>query len=381
MYKKFIFSVAIISAFSFSANATVTNCYMSPSLCETISVVDFNEDNVIEEQSKNLLDWNESLFGTYTKSVGEGASNYLGGEGTYNNQGVRGTIPNQFMEGEYVTVTFINAGSEDVTFAPAISFDDYDDPNFQNQKYHGNWRPSESITIPAGGSRAVNYDFNEYNGTTGEYSLINTSINIWGNSPSTLLVDKVEYTRRIDRTPDVNVCEPSNHSTSSPCTEISLVNFAGARTDLFDSAQLAAFNTLIDNGFMQSDVSGKGFALMYGTSPHQTYTGIQGEYHSFKAGEIVRVFISNDSSEEVTLNPAISFNDPDSKPWGVYGDWYNFGEMILSGYHSTFLDFVFDEETAGDYNLVNFVLNNNAKGLVVSKIVYYTKSPVTTTVK
>lgn len=364
-------SVLVTSSLHASAD-TYLDCYNDTQHCERVLLVDFDGNLNVQNSSANFLDWNTVLQVRYTGSEGVGSTLLIGSEGAYNAQGVTGTTKNQFRTGEYLIATYKNTTDAAITFSPRISFDDPDSIVFGPT---GVWTTMGTTVIGAQSSGEVLLRFDDSYGALPFTSLVNINTNYKGNRG--LYLDKIEYNRRIDPVT----------STDFPCNETvcnKLVAFDLSQPTLADikrTSQLASFSEHYSTNFTYTTRhwSGAGLTIAKGvTNGDYLYYAIknpQGTHH-FKAGEKIIVEVANFQDFDTVLNGYISFDDPDTKPWGVVGTWKKLPQVVAPARHiNTTIEFTFDQDTAGDFNTINVtIVNDNTNGnLVLKKVTYLTK--------
>ena len=94
------------------------------------------------------------------------------------------------------------------------------------------------------------------------------------------------------------------------------------------------------------------------------YAGIKGEKRQFQAGEGIMVTWYNNSDKEIIFSPRISVDDPDKpiglpsptelgKQRGEAGEWYFMSKTSIPPHQYGRSFYRFNEDTAGEYRLVN----------------------------
>jgi len=80
---------------------------------------------------------------------------------------------------------------------------------------------------------------------------------------------------------------------------------------------------------------------------------VHGSSETFSEGDQIQVTWYNSDTNQLTIYPKISFDDPDGYGSGTSGTWYDMGELVCSGESSETTTYTFTSGTAGDYSVVN----------------------------
>lgn len=355
-----------VSFNSVGAEFPENDCMQNPHLCETVTLIDFDENTTVENSSMTFLDWTTPLKDIYTASVGTGVTTILGKTGGYNFQGVQGTTKNQFYDGEYLVFTLKNNTSDVLSFRPKLSFDDYDRVGMGFAD--GIWLELEPVTLMPNQVFDYKYHFDASYTTPPAAALVNFNMNIVGDQVVSL--EKIEYMRRMYPVDKALSCDYFN------CNTYTVVDFSlGTLQDIKNSNQLAAFDTVsYDVTKVILDKTGTGLTLKSEVTggSHLYYSVRMSEgTHEFKVGEKIIVELANMTPQEKTLTPYISFTDYDNKPWGVTGTWYDFPTEVVSPYFlNKRFEFVIDENTAGSFSVINVAVHD--LDVSIKKIYYET---------
>ncbi len=118
------------------------------------------------------------------------------------------------------------------------------------------------------------------------------------------------------------------------------------------------------------DIGPGGTAITVGTEGSYNFQGIKGKKTDFFKNEIIKVSWYNNSADDITFTPRISFNDPNRiLNDAPAGKWYDMDTVTVPANSSAQNRFEFGSATAGRYSVVN-VNNNfdNRERLVCDKI-------------
>jgi len=148
--------------------------------CQEYILVDFDQSQ--DSSLFELPGWDSIITDIYTAFFREGTSISIGSNGGYDFQGVTGE-PRLFQSGEAILVTFINHSLLNITFSPRISFTD----NNRIITSNGDWFTMSNIELAPGERSNSIFVFDSSN--TGEYSLVNISIN--HNNHKEVVVDSI----------------------------------------------------------------------------------------------------------------------------------------------------------------------------------------------
>lgn len=357
---------------SYSASANTVHCGLSEnsSQCETVTLIDFNGDQLIENESKQFSDWQETLQDGYTGSEGEVSYMVVGSNASYNYQGIKGATGNYFKEGEFVTVTFSNPTDSTVVFSPRISFDDVDR---QISGEAGVWSTMGDYTLVPNDDLTAHF----YIGfaSHGRFNSVNVQINESANRG--IGVDKIEYTRHIDEAEAVYLCEYN----TVDCKTYELMEFGGTLDSMRAKGQLIGFNEPLMGSYTELGTYGLGVEAQNTVKDQYLNAGVQSldGTHEFKVGEIIEFDVSNTSNQDYVLKPKFSFTDPNNHKYGgePVEAWFDISdEIILAGDRIT-LKAVITQEMAGNHSMINFMpiidnVESTSDNLAIMSIRYVT---------
>lgn len=184
----------------------------------------------------------------------------------------------------------------------------------------------------------------------GESSSFNQSV---GKDFTIDIYNQEICTDGIDNDSDALVdCADSDCYETAACSTI-LVDFA--QSNIFG---LAGWNTLLKDVYTNYVTTGPGgMSSTVGANGSYNFQGVQGAVRNFVAGDRIFAYWYNDSTSDMTFTPKISFNDNDRSISGTVGTWNLMSEITVESKKSAFSEFVFDQATAGPYNLVNVSAN------------------------
>ena len=80
---------------------------------------------------------------------------------------------------------------------------------------------------------------------------------------------------------------------------------------------------------------------------------LDGSSETFSEGDQIVVTWYNSGTGSRTIDPKVSFDDPDRYGSGTSGTWYDMSQLVCSGETSGTTTYTFTAGTAGDYDLVN----------------------------
>ncbi|MFH1322025.1 MAG: LamG-like jellyroll fold domain-containing protein [Bacteroidota bacterium] len=158
-------------------------------------LVDFGSQEQLN--TFGLTGWDQVIKDVYTRNFDIGPGGLSINTGTnryYNFQGVTGPA-RIFERGDRIIVTWYNNSTEEIKFAPRISFDDPDRPSHTPDEA-GTWYSMSSwynlgyqqVVIPPNGQAKAVFEFDNF--TKGTYSIINVNVNYDNNK--VLICDKIE---------------------------------------------------------------------------------------------------------------------------------------------------------------------------------------------
>lgn len=401
MFKKRLSVIAATFFMGLSiAQANASTCYTFDESqntvakeCNAITLIDFNGNAALEDQSMVFSDWNQKLQGTYENSVGDGSTTTVGNNGAYNHHGVQGSTPNQFAIGERITVHYINTGTEAETFYPMLSFDDPDGQTITGTENDGFWlRSDEPLTLSPGASDYYTLSIHE----AFSASLINTNVHHNGAGQQNVSVDRIDYHRIDEQDRPIPPCfitgewGVSKTASSASCNQVTLLDVKATKQTSKASMGLATLSEILGSKYQILSASGNGTTtlkqVLYNQSVMDTpfinstggYTGVKspnGETHRFLPGEMIEINIKVGSIDAPMVStPKISFDDSDSIPWGDTGTWYDLEQKTLEEHSQYTFYYTFTKASAGDYALVNFSLDKDHKGEIsIKKLTYHQK--------
>jgi hypothetical protein len=179
------------------------------------------------------------------------------------------------------------------------------------------------------------------------------------------IYDQENCTDGIDNDSDVLIdCADPDCYSDSACS-VTMVDFA--QPNIFN---LAGWNVLLRDVYTNYvSIGPGGMTNVVGSNGGYNYQGVQGSFRNFIAGDRIMVYWYNDASSAATFIPKISFNDSDRNGSGVVGTWNSMSEITIDSKKTATSEFVFDQTTAGSYNIVNINANyNNLQTLICDKI-------------
>lgn len=352
--------ILLAMASAVPAFADETNCSLQPSLCETVTMIDFNGNSATEEASKQFSDWQQTLKATNTASEGDVSYIVTGTNKDYNFQGVKGATGHLFKSGEYIEVTLKNTSANTVVISPRVSFDDVDSPVLGEA---GVWSTLGTFTLLPNYSMSQRFFFSDV--SAGRYNQFNINLN--ESASRSVGVDKITYTRISDQPETPYYCEFFG---SSVCTTYQLIEFGGSLASMTKKAQIEGFSKpILRTDILEVGEFGNGVTAKSGTKSTYFNVGVRtqdGEpAHVFKEGEVLEFDVYNKSANSMTLMPYLSFKDDNNVAYGgePQSDWYKLPQEVLGAGERQTIRVVITPEMAGAYTMVNFMPKNDISGM------------------
>ncbi len=163
-------------------------------------------------------------------------------------------------------------------------------------------------------------------------------------------------------------CQDVDCESETTCSDV-LVDFGGVEANNI-------FGTSWNNVFMDTytdytNIGPGGTISTAGNNGSYNYQGVGGNSFNFQSGDKVKVYWYNNAGGTINFTPRISFDDNNRESSPPDGEWKYMTYTEIPAGSSGASEYVFDDNSAGAYSLVNVSSqSNNTDKLVCDKIVW-----------
>ena len=156
--------------------------------------------------------------------------------------------------------------------------------------------------------------------------------------------------------------------------EITVIKFGDSEES--NKFGLQGWNTVLIDKYVKYTGTGPGGVWTHvGVAKNYNFQGIKGVERKFSIGEKIEVIWYNHGDQAFTLNPLISFEDPDRhKPeLGEDGTWYEMEGVVIPPGESAKTSYTINEESQGTYSLINIATaGKTTQTVLCNKIILVT---------